>query len=78
MTWNYRIIKHRCPSRITTGEIEWFQIHEVYYDKDGKIELWSAEGCLPSGETKEELMADVEMMMQAFDRPILNAEDMPK
>jgi len=76
MTWNYRVIRHKSIS--PDGEdIEWLQIHEVYYHGD-KVESWVAAGAAPVGETYEELMQDMTAIQEAFDRPILNAEDMPK
>jgi hypothetical protein len=59
MTWNYRIIKYKKS----------FVIYEVYYEK-GKIVGWTPHG-LPSGETVSELMQDIDLMLQAQERPIL-------
>jgi hypothetical protein len=37
MHWNHRVIRSR-----RNGE-EWYAIHEVYYDDDGKPETYTAE-----------------------------------
>ena len=76
MTWNYRVIRHKSTSPAGEG-IEWLSIHEVYYCGD-KVESWVAAEAAPMGETYEELIQDMAAMQEAFDRPILNAEDIPK
>ena len=67
MTWNYRIIKrHHITSKIIT-----FEIHEVYYNKDGKINGWSAGPTAPHGETILELVEDLQHCMEALTTPVL-------
>lgn len=67
MTWNYRIIKrHHIASNIIT-----FEIHEVYYNKNGKIEGWSAGPMAPNGETILELIEDLQHFMEALTTPVL-------
>ena len=68
MSWNYRVVKK--------GET-WLRIHEVYYDDDGNIELWSRV-THPEGETITDLMEDLDHMRDALYEPILNIEYMPK
>lgn len=64
MTWNYRAIL----------KDNFFQIHEVYYTKDGKIRCWAAAGICPIGETAEELENDLKYMLEAFKKPALREE----
>ncbi len=76
MTWNYRVISH--PSWNTwdkEGE-RIYKIHEVFSDETGIIG-YSAEGIAPFGETKKELITDISYMVKAFEKPVLNVEDMP-
>ena len=76
MTWNYRVISH--PSWNTwdkEGE-RIYKIHEVFSDETGIIG-YSAEGCKPFGESKKDLMIDISYMVKAFEKPVLNVEDMP-
>jgi len=47
-----------------------FNLREVFYDKDKKIEGWTDE-CSPFGETFEELKNDLSYMMQALNREVL-------
>lgn len=60
MTWNYRIAKNQY------GELF---IIEVYYDEDGKAELWSG-AIKPYGNDLEDLMRELDSMLGAFKRPI--------
>ena len=76
MTWNYRVISH--PSWNTwdkEGE-RIYKIHEVFSDETGIIG-YSAEGCKPFGESKKDLIIDLSYMAKAFEKPVLNVEDMP-
>ena len=76
MTWNYRVISH--PKYMwdnKKGERE-YRIHEVFSDETGIIG-YSANGCEPFGESKKDLMIDISYMVKAFEKPVLNVEDMP-
>lgn len=71
--WNYRILKH--------GDT--YAIYEVYYEHQhprGTVEAPVPHSCTenpvaPLGEgSPEELRRDMEMMLRAFDHPVLNLE----
>ncbi len=65
--WNYRVIK-----RQENHEDEaCYQVHEVYYDSDGKIETWSCDPVEPSGESLEELRDDCLRFIEALQKPVL-------
>lgn len=68
MTWNYRIC-HR-PS-VTGGG---FSIHEVYYDSEGRIKMYTERPVPPFGDIPDELYEDMCMMMDAFDKEPLNLD----
>lgn len=74
MTWNYRIVQHE-PVNKFVGI--YFDIAEVYYDDAGNIKNY-AKGVSPQGDTPEELKSDLQMMLEAFDHPILTITDLPK
>ncbi len=40
----------------------YIEVHEIYHNK-GVVELYTANGMKPMGETKEELIHDLEMML---------------
>ena len=66
MNWNYRIVRHR------HSEEEWFAIHEVYYEADGKPKLVSKEPVAPQGGDVEELLKDMERQKAACKLPVLD------
>lgn len=55
------------------GQLPAFEIREVYY-LDGKTG-WTERPASPHGETVEDLKADIDLMQQAFDRPVLDITD---
>lgn len=67
MSWNYRIMRHTYPN----GE-NWYALHEVYYDKDGKIEMYSEDAIYPHGKDEEEVRGDLKRMKGACDKPTLS------
>ena len=87
MHWNYRMMKHteaiseRARGTGITGEV-WYAIHSVTYDDDGNIIGWTkvqehdlgVSVCDPRGDTPEELKSDLELMMLATTKPILDYE----
>ena len=76
-SWNYRVIRHKATKPAGKG-IEWLSISEVYYDKSGRIESWVKNEATPMGETFDDLAGDLELIQQALQKPILNAEDLPR
>ena len=70
MSWNHRVVRHRHPS----GD-ESLEIHEVYYDDDGKPDGVTEEGVSVAGETVEELNKVLALMQQAISKPILDWEE---
>ena len=76
MTWNYRVISHPSWDMNREKGERVFRIHEVFTD-NGKIIGYSAEGVEPYGETKKELITDLSYMAKAFEKPVLNVEDLP-
>ncbi|MFA5634999.1 MAG: hypothetical protein WC977_03750 [Anaerovoracaceae bacterium] len=64
MVWDYRVVR----------SLQGYAIHEVYYDDDENIRLWSEGGIAPGGDTLEELTGDLYAMMVALERPVLVLE----
>ena len=69
--WNYRVVaKYR-------SEHPFYTIRECYYnDKDDKIpHSWTGErSSAPFGDSVDELREDINMMLQAFNKPVLVEE----
>jgi len=72
MTWNYRIMKSKCPR---TGEF-YYTLNEVFYYDGGKPKAYSERDEV-MGDTKEEIISILKMMLTDAkkDRPILTEED---
>ena len=64
-SWDYRVIERGGA----------FTVHEVHYNEKGDIISISEDPMGPSGETLEELKADMEFFLQALGRPVLRKED---
>jgi undecaprenyl pyrophosphate synthase len=68
--WNYRVMRrhYKYADKLT------YEIHEVYYDDSGNVQRHTLEASDPFGETVEELKEDIELMLLAFDKPVLEYE----
>lgn len=63
MSWNYRVVKHDC-------EEDYYEVVEVYYDKEGNINGYADTGC-PYGESLEGIKRCLGLISKALDEPIL-------
>jgi hypothetical protein len=69
MTWNYRICKDK----------DGYTIREVYYNNGtDEIGSWTADPVEPFGETKEELIENLAMMMAAVIHPVIDLDKQEK
>jgi len=66
MSWNHRVIRH-----VTDEGDEWFGIHEVYYD-DGEPHSCTKEHISPCQEDIPALKWELEKMLQAIDKPVID------
>ena len=65
MGWNHRVMKSK------DGDDDYYQIHEVYYDKEGKVDGYTARGTSPCGNSLQELKEDLERMLKSLDKEVL-------
>lgn len=72
MTWDYRVIKH---DLVPTN---YFAIHEVYYDENGKITNWSEKPIDVSGETKSEVIKTLKHMIADSEQATLKESELEK
>jgi hypothetical protein len=67
--WNYRVIEKG------SEDYKYYEIHEVYYDADGKIIAWTENPV----DLHIEAVADIKFLMKRFKKaakkPILRIED---
>lgn len=78
MGWNYRVLKKQGTYQFPNGFTQtWttYSIHEVYYNDDGSVKMWSVDPIHPGGETPQDLIGDVELMYGAFEKSILQEID---
>ena len=69
--WNYRVIKHDTDENIV------YQVHEVYYNDRGEIDGFTEDAVHASGESFEELLSDLDMMVKdAKNRPVLSLKEL--
>lgn len=80
--WNYRVVEKNTTNKIDCSEMEYditvYEVHEVYYDEDDNITMWSAESIIPYGEgCLKDLEVDIKFMLEACSKPILKESDLP-
>ena len=68
MSWNHRVMKSK------DGDDYFYQIHEVNYDKEGKVDGYTARGTSPCGNSLQELKEDLERMLKSLDKEVLDYE----
>ena len=69
--WNYRVIKCDTDENIV------YRIHEVYYNDNGEIEGFIEDPVHASGESFEELLSDLDMMIKdAKNLPTLSLKEL--
>lgn len=65
--WNHRVMKRKID-----GE-DVYAIHEVYYEMDDEDRiLWTENDVAPCGETLEELKQELQRMLKATEKPVLD------
>ena len=73
MTWNHRVIRRRYE----TGE-EYFAIHEVYYDNDGKPSSVTTLPVAIFEDSINDLAITIDHIRECLDKPVLDYdEDFP-
>ena len=71
MSWDYRVFKKKISNDFV------YEVHEVYYNLDGTIRSWTENPINPAGGTSEELKKDFYRQLDAFDKPILDYDQLP-
>lgn len=72
--WNYRVGGRPDPDYPDIPD-SLYAIHEVYYDDNGEVEFYSAGAQMPLGEDLEDLANDFAAMAEAFNRPVLDLNE---
>ena len=71
MGWNHRILPPK------DGDEMFFQIHEVYYDKKGKPNSYTANGVSVGAENLEGINWVLDKMKECADKPVLLVDGFP-
>jgi len=66
MSWNYRVLKS------VDGDDDWFQLHEIYYDKDNNVNGWVKAGATVHGNSIDDLRDTLSKMLEALDKEALH------
>ena len=69
MSWNHRLMKMK------DGEDDFYQIHEVFYDKEGNVESYTKNGVTVGGKDIGEVKWVLLEMLAALDKPVLDYEE---
>lgn len=74
MTWNYRVVEKNIADKVDCSYITYdttvYEIHEVYYDKDGNISMFSADPISPYGNDLDDLAKDLEKIKEALKKSV--------
>lgn len=65
MSWNYRLLKMK------DGEDDFYQIHEVYYDKQGKVKGYTKEGVTVAGNDIADVKWVLMEMLSCLERDVI-------
>lgn len=72
--WNHRVVREVVTYNITETE-ENHSIYEVYYDDEGSPNGWCRRTHSPYGYSLEDLRGELERMLRALDKPVLEIVD---
>ena len=79
MSWNYRIARKTLKYKVDLSndyyEEDCFGIIECHYNEQGKIYPTTERFIEPHGETLEELKGSFEKMKEAFDKEVLDLDN---
>ena len=68
MSWNYRLMRH------ANGEYTRYVIHEVYYNDDGSVRVWTEDGVAAVSDTPDEIHEVLAMMAEHLSDGVLDYE----
>jgi hypothetical protein len=71
MSWNHRVVRRFYPNTHMDDSIL-YEIHEVYYDKDGTIGSITQEPISIMEETVDDLRKTVERLTKCLESPIID------
>ena len=64
--WNYRVVRQ------DRGDETAYAIREVHYDEEHQVASWTAHDMQPWGTSLDELRTDLQLMLLALEKPVLD------
>lgn len=77
--WNYRLVKKTflgLPPNLPPETC--FELYAFYYNEDGDPIAMSVNPASPFGLSVEELKRDLDLLLDAFNKPVYTVEDLKK
>ena len=71
MSWNHRVVRRFYPNTHMDDSML-YEIYEVYYDKEGKIEGLTEEPIKIREETVDDLRKTIERLTKCLEQPIID------
>lgn len=71
MSWNHRIVRRIYPN-VHMDDSILYEVHEVYYDEEGKIDSITQEPINIMEETVDDLRKTVERLTKCLEQPIID------
>jgi len=68
MSWNYRVLKTK------DGDDDFYQIHEVHYDKQGNVEAYTKEGVTVAGNDIADVKWVLMKMLSCLEKDVIEYE----
>lgn len=75
-TWNHRVLSHKSKNPNCEGEV-YFQIHEVYYNKEENPTSYTENGVSVGGEGYADLQWVLSEMQICLTKHVLDADNFP-
>lgn len=72
MGWNHRVLQHEYENEV------YYKIHEVYYDKEGNPNGYTANGVGVQADSLEGIKWTLDKMQECLSKPVLSAENFPE
>ena len=69
MSWNYRLLKMK------DGDDDFFQIHEVFYNKKGKVKGYTKNGVTVAGKDIAEVKWVLMEMLSCLEKDVIQYEE---
>jgi hypothetical protein len=77
-SWNYRVVHRKILGRTPEFDEDYYAIHEVYYDEDGKMVAVTADAVPAHSEDMKGLAWVIERFAQAYKNDVVEWDSVPE